>query len=119
ELQEQAHAEFPILTQEPSPEQVGKALRAAAAGGSHERVSPNRYVTAYQLAIPACYRDPDDSSRCEKIPEYEALWGKFQHRREALRKIDVLFVLDKTTSMDAYWRATATAVNNFVRDFER
>ena len=113
----QAIAQFPIVGQVPPPDRVAELLKQHQTENAG-RLAPNQYVEAYQLAIPVSWCDPANPRDCSQPAEYEALWGKVRAEREALHQIDLVFVIDKTRSMEAYWPATSEAVNKFVARFE-
>ncbi len=107
-------ARFPILQVTPDSYAVQKAA-ARLTTNQRTSLALSSLVEKYQVVIPgiACREGKQDCISADQLEERQRL---YQEKVEGLRKIDVLFLIDGTESMDEYFGATAKAIQQFIQD---
>ena len=109
---------------EPSGSQVSNHRTAAVhQTGAGESKNPRqshredyaRLVDRYRLVVPgrACPKNNTDKSKCMSAEEVAAARKRLAEITAANRRIDVLFLIDGTTSMDVYFPSTSEAIQTF------
>jgi hypothetical protein len=108
----QAVPKYPIIEQQPSTRLVQEKAKILVNPTEKDYA---RLVDRYRLVVPgrACPKNNTDESKCMSAEEVAAARKRLAEIASANRRIDVLFLIDGTTSMDVYFPSTSEAIQTF------
>jgi len=108
-----AQSRFPVLAMKPGPDQVQGAANRLV-GADRTSINLSRLVEKYQIVLPGKSCRPGTQD-CLSAEETEKARRELQARIDSQRRIDILFLIDATESMDVYFASTAAAIRRFAQ----
>lgn len=104
---------FPVIDSMPDPNEIWELAKELPHDQRNDDIRLSQLVRNYRVAIPFEAVSRDGQRFTAQEQEAEVNRRADQLRRAAV--VDVLFLIDATSSMDAYFAATATAVRDFIQ----
>lgn len=104
---------FPVLEMKPTADEVQEKAKSIPQT-KRTPLALSKLVGSYKVAVPTCV----EKRKCLDALEVERLRVAYEERLESLKRIDILFLMDATESMNQYFVPTAAAIRSFAAKYQ-
>lgn len=105
---------LPVISSEPDSRTVQRLADRLQGDQRDNRLALSSLLNAYQVAMP--YQSCSPSGECTSAEARDAETNATAGRRAEFNNVDIIILIDRSRSMGPYFRSTAEAIREFVRD---